>query len=533
MERSPADEAMASDVAVAELPFSSGAHWANRDSTRHTGEQAMFRRPPAAASSFDEDETKPWDAFAAGSGEQAAHSGRPAFTGEQAAHSGRPAFTGEQPAYSGRPAFTGEQPAVTDEPRLSDTGTRSRASFGMTDEPISGNWAGRDPSPVSPAAPTAPMAAVQAPVQPEPIAVELPVRMAAEPDGYATGQWQTQMPLSREPQQSYQPGYPAPEYAAADHPAGDYAADHAAGDYAAAGYGVPDYAAAPAEAGAGFFDESHAHEIRAHRAAAAGHGHGPGHHQQIPPRRSKALAVATVTLSAVVLLGGVAAGVRYFSGDDKGIGSVLQLGNEVPADTAAKAPLGNRTSATFELVAATRKATVRTQDLGDDLYRITAAGDSGASPRPALTGDKVQLLLETDGPDAAARGDVQILLSDKVTWALLFTGGADEQVVDLTGAKLSAIDVNGASRRVRMTLPKPDGTVPVRITGAIDDLSMLTGSPVRVRVDGGVKTVSAGTRTLKDLKPGSTLTPKDWKAADRYDVSAESRLTQLTVRDPA
>ena len=61
---------MASDVAVADLPFSSGAHWANRDSLRNTGEQAMFRRPPAASSFPEESPEQPWDAF--GTGEQPA-----------------------------------------------------------------------------------------------------------------------------------------------------------------------------------------------------------------------------------------------------------------------------------------------------------------------------------------------------------------------------------------------------------------------------------------------------------------------------
>ncbi|MEV6632334.1 hypothetical protein AB0M54_16460 [Actinoplanes sp. NPDC051470] len=474
MERSPADEAMASDVAVADLPFSSGAHWANRDSLRNTGEQAMFRRPPAA-SSFSSSE----DPYRTSSAEDPYRPSSPEAAG-----------SAEQP-WDAFGTDTGSHAAVSDA-AVSDTGSRSRASFGMTDEPISGNWFGRDPSPVSPAAPAP---AFPAPVQPEPIAVELPVRLP-EPTTHTGNHRQTQMPLP--PQASPRPTYQVADYAAA------------------------------AEAGAGFFNEAQQHEIRPHRAAPA------GHHQQGPPRRSKGLAVATVTLSALVLLGGVAAGVRYFTGDDKSLGSVLQLGNEVsdkPDSSVATAPLGRRTSATFELVAATRKATVKTQDLGDELYRISALGQTGAAPRPAIVGDKVQLLLETQG--AAAPGNVEILLSNKVTWGLLFTGGADEQLVDLTGGKLSAIDLTGASRRVNLTLPPPQGTVQVRITGAIEDLSLSSGSPVRVRVDGGVKTVAAGERTLKNLEPGSTLTPKDWKAANRYDVSAESRLTLLTVKDAA
>ncbi|GLY96751.1 hypothetical protein [Actinoplanes sp. NBRC 103695] len=461
MERSPADEATASDVVVADLPTSSGAHWANRDRLRSTGEQPMFRRPPASNSFTEEERQQPWDAFGS---------------------------TPQTP-----------QHAAAEEPAPSDTGSRSRASFGMTDEPISGNWFGHDPSPVSPAGPVAapshgyPASSqhqapdrYQTPAQPEPIAVELPVRTAESHTG--THHWQTQMPMGRGEQPAQ-------------------------------------------EAGAGFFDEQQHHEIRAHRADAAA-----AHHHQTAPRRSKALTAATVTLTALVLLGGVGAGVAYFSGDDKSLGSVLQLGNdtsdkaEAPDDSVATAPLGNRTSAAFELVAGTQRATVKTQDLGNELYRISSADDSGTAPRPTVDAEKVRLLLEAKGE--GARGNVEILLSSKVTWALRFTGGADEQLVDLTGGKLSQVDLTGSSRRVSMTLPRPTGTVQVRIAGAIEDLSLSSpsGSPVRVRVDGGVKTVAAGTRTLRDLEPGSTLTPKDWKTANRYDVAAESRLTLLTVK---
>jgi hypothetical protein len=51
-----------------------------------------------------------------------------------------------------------------------------------------------------------------------------------------------------------------------------------------------------------------------------------------------------------------------------------------------------------------------------------------------------------------------------------------------------------------------------------------------VQVGGGAKTVTAGQRTLRDLRPGSTLTPKDWAVPDRYDVDAAARLTLLSVR---
>ena len=74
-------------------------------------------------------------------------------------------------------------------------------------------------------------------------------------------------------------------------------------------------------------------------------------------------------------------------------------------------------------------------------------------------------------------------------------------------------------------------SVPVRLTGAVEDLSITAPqvSPVRVRLDSGAKTVAAGERTLRDVEPGSTLTPQGWQTRNRYDVHAESRITLLSV----
>jgi hypothetical protein len=296
----------------------------------------------------------------------------------------------------------------------------------------------------------------------------------------------------------------------------------AAGSDAAAGSG-----AAGVADGIGEIIDGPGREIRPHR---AGRDAEPGP-QQSDHRRSRFVTAATVVLSVVLLLGGAVAGVAFFAGETESLTSVLKLGSGDSDGKVATAPLDGRTAASFELVAATTQVTVRTQDLGDDLYRITSAGDSGTAPSPVLSDNRVQLLLSPDGEGSS--GNVEVLLSAKVTWGLRFVGGADEQIVDLAGGKVSSIEVAGGSRRVDLRLSKPAGTVPVRVTGAVDELSVTSpaGTPVRVKVDSGAKTVAAGEKTLRDVRPGSTLTPKDWKAPDRYDVDAASRVTLLTVRN--
>jgi hypothetical protein len=273
-------------------------------------------------------------------------------------------------------------------------------------------------------------------------------------------------------------------------------------------------------------------EIRPHRAVRrAPHDPAPPRtspHATASARRSRTTMIATIALTAIVLVAGAAAGIMLFSGSDRNLDSVLKLGRGA-ADRTATAPLGGRTAASFELLAATTKVTLKAQDLGGDLYRITSAADSGTVPSPVLAKNRLQLHLTPEG--AGASGKVTVVLSSKVKWTLRFVGGADEQVVDLRGGRVGSIDVLGAARRLELALPTPSGTVPVRITAAVQDLSISTppNSPVRVRADSGAKTVVAGERTLRNVEPGSTLTPQGWQTRNRYDVHAESRIASLAV----
>jgi hypothetical protein len=238
--------------------------------------------------------------------------------------------------------------------------------------------------------------------------------------------------------------------------------------------------------------------------------------------------IAAIALTAIVLVAGATAGIMLFSGSDRHLNTVFRSGAGAGERTVTAA-LGGRTAASFELLAATTKVTVKAQDLGGDLYRITSAQGSGTVPSPVLAKNRLQLHLTPQG--TGATGKVTVVLSSKVKWTLRFVGGADEQVVDLRGGRIGSVDVLGAARRIELALPAPAGTVPVRITGAVEDLSITAppDSPVRVRLDSGAKTVAAGERTLRDLEPGSTLTPQGWQTDNRYDVRAESRVTLLSV----
>ncbi|MGX6602248.1 hypothetical protein ACWKSP_08970 [Micromonosporaceae bacterium Da 78-11] len=248
-----------------------------------------------------------------------------------------------------------------------------------------------------------------------------------------------------------------------------------------------------------------------------------------PPRQPKIVTVGIAALSAVVLLAGAIIGAMYFSGSDDSLDTVLKLGAAGSDSRVVTAPLDNRNTASFELLAGANKVTVRIGELGDDLYRISTPEDAGIRPSPTIRNDAVQLQVTRDGDGTG--GEIDVVLAAKVNWALRFAGYVQEEIIDFTEGKISGVEMVGAARRAELTLPKPAGTVPIKVAGAIEELTVTSpaGSPVRIQVGGGAQTVVAGNRTLRDVAPGSTLTPKDWATDNRYDVSAVARVTSMTV----
>lgn len=248
-----------------------------------------------------------------------------------------------------------------------------------------------------------------------------------------------------------------------------------------------------------------------------------------PPRQSRAVTFGIVLLSVIVLLAGAVVGAVYFAGPDGKLESVLQLGAGDTGRRTVTAPLDNRTAASFELLAGANKVQVSIGELGDDLYRISTPEDAGIRPSPEIRNDDVKLQVIRDGDGIG--GEIEVVLAAKVRWALRFSGYAEQQVVNLTGGQVSGIEMVAGIRRAELTLARPTGTVPVKINGAVENLLVKSpaGNPVRVRVDGGAKTVVAGSRTLQNVPAGSTLTPRNWATQNRYDVAAGARITSLTV----
>jgi hypothetical protein len=204
--------------------------------------------------------------------------------------------------------------------------------------------------------------------------------------------------------------------------------------------------------------------------------------------------------------------------------------NGNPADHAVSAPRAGLTDSAFELLSGAASVTVRTADIGGDLYRASTPLDSGQLPKVINQNGRVQLQLVNSGPLGATALDVQ--LSNKVKWSVRMSGGATSESLQLATGKVSAVDIVTGATNIDVSLPKPTGTVPVRISGGASELTVHTpaGVAARVTANSGAGQIIVYGANRQGVAAGTVLTSPGWAtASNRYDVQLLSGVGVVTV----
>jgi hypothetical protein len=228
------------------------------------------------------------------------------------------------------------------------------------------------------------------------------------------------------------------------------------------------------------------------------------------------VAVATVLLVVAVVL----VVVRNRSGGP-------DAGNRPHVVTA---PRGERTAADLELISGAATITVRAADLGTDLYRVETPAGGTLVPVVVEAGGRLQLRLDETGQRGTSAVTVQ--LSDAVRWSIRLGAGASEESVDLRTGQLSALDIDGGASRVELWLPRPDGTVPVRMTAAASDLLIhaAASAPVRLRFERGAGSATIDRADRGPVAAGEVIEPPGWNStADRYEVDVVGGVAAVTL----
>lgn len=189
--------------------------------------------------------------------------------------------------------------------------------------------------------------------------------------------------------------------------------------------------------------------------------------------------------------------------------------------------LHGRSGAYLVVRDAASRVEVRLAEIPGLLYRISTPADSGLAPRVTGGAGMVRLGLSPTGD--AGPDIVTILLNRRVRWDIRLPSGAGEQRLDLADGDLARIDL-GSSGLVDLTLPRPVGTVPVRLTGGVGDANFTGFGPMRFVLREGAGPIRTPWVSAGGAPPHTVLRQPGWATTpDRYVVYARSGLGRLTV----
>lgn len=198
-----------------------------------------------------------------------------------------------------------------------------------------------------------------------------------------------------------------------------------------------------------------------------------------------------------------------------------------PEERVVTGSLHGRSGAHLIVRGAASRVEVRLAEIPGLLYRISTPADAGLAPRVTGTAGMVRLALRPTG--GSGPKTVLIQLSRRVRWDIRLPSGAGEQRLDLAGGRVTRIDL-GSSGLVEVTLPRPVGTVDVRLTGGVGDAVFTGYGPMRFSLREGARMIRTPWVAAGESPPGTILVQPGWAGTpDRYAVYARTGLDRLTV----
>jgi hypothetical protein len=215
---------------------------------------------------------------------------------------------------------------------------------------------------------------------------------------------------------------------------------------------------------------------------------------------------------------------------------------------------GPGTIVALVIVAGVPSVSVRVAAMPGTLVQAATAGGYGA--RPALDDLPATSQGQAAGvpdaavvlslPQAAAAGGgsqagggqggavLSVTLSPDVAWQLDFGGGAGPVTVDMTGGQVAGVDFAQGISDASVTLPRPAGTVLLRLEGGASQLavSVPAGVPARVTAGDGASQVTVAGASYSGVAAGTVITQPGWAAATgRVDIDATSGVSQVQVTE--
>ena len=193
-------------------------------------------------------------------------------------------------------------------------------------------------------------------------------------------------------------------------------------------------------------------------------------------------------------------------------------------------PLGSITHGRLQFTRGAANVTLRVDSSMGDLYRARFDG-----PPPevhAQDGAVTVRYPRTFHPFDWRKRTAEVTLNPAIPWQIEFHGGLSRLDADLSVLELGSFEVTGGASGVAVTLPRPSGTIAVRVSGGASDVSIHRpeGVAARIRVGRGVSKLAFDEQRFGAIGGETRLQTIDYDgAADRYDLEVTGGASKLSI----
>jgi DNA-binding MarR family transcriptional regulator len=127
----------------------------------------------------------------------------------------------------------------------------------------------------------------------------------------------------------------------------------------------------------------------------------------------------------------------------------------------------------------------------------------------------------------------EIWLNGSIPWEVEVRGGASHlAATHLDELELRSLEIKGGASKVELTLPPPSGTIPLRVLGGAESVTVRRpkGVAARVRVSGGASGLVLDEQRHGAVGGETSLQSPDYEhARDRYDIEVFGGVSGLTI----
>lgn len=206
----------------------------------------------------------------------------------------------------------------------------------------------------------------------------------------------------------------------------------------------------------------------------------------------------------------------------------------MPADQGSSredvtAPLGGATAGSLRFVASISQVTLGAEEEPRHLFRASCPG---AEPLLSVDGGTVTLGSHDDPERGWGCKTLAVTLNAAIPWEIQFLRSAANVTADLSGLRLTSLEVLGTATHLEVTLPAPSGEVAIRVHGDASDLTLYRPAGVAARIQAvrGARYLALDDRYADAARDHETWqTPGYETATDRYDVAITGLARAVTL----